>query len=133
MTQFNPINRNFLTSITITKESIYLFVTKTKGVNKRYLKNTKILVGKVIKHRYESSVLIVDVLEKWLDIVDLQDIFTKAMAYPPETIWECDGVVIDFSVSPEEVVDRIFGLDNFSTIFGNHIYRKIEDGLDQLL
>lgn len=128
MTQFNPFNRKYQTSIVCTREFVYLIVANVKNQKSgRYLKNPKVLVGKVIKHRYSSSAPVVEELEEWLDVVDLQDVFAKATTYPPETIWDDGGFTIDFSAAPEELVKNVFTFPLFAMLNQDAIYKDIED------
>lgn len=134
MTQFNPINAKYKTSIVCTREFVYLIVANLKNKKTgRYLKNPKVLVGKVLKHRYDSAAPIVQVLEEWLDIIDLEDVFVKALRYPPETIWSYKDLIIDFSTQPESLVAEVFTFPMFQHLYSASEYLELEDELDNLL
>ncbi len=134
MTQFNPYNKKYQTSIVCTREAVYLIAANVKNVKSgRYLKNPKILVGKVIKHRYSSSAPVVEQLEQWLDVIDLQDVFVKATTYPPETIWDGSGFTIDFSTPLDRIVEDVFTRHLFNLVARDLEYLDIEDDSSELL
>lgn len=134
MTQFNPLNRKYRTSIASFDNSVYLLIVNVGNPNShRHIKNNKMLVGKIIKHRYSSSAPLVAMLEEWIETIDFNEVFAKAMAFPPETIFELEGVTIDFSHSPEVIFDRMFGHMVGGAMFANLAYRNIPDSLESTI